>query len=142
QGGKSHAKNWGPKFGDGEIVFPGMIIMRQKQGIYSPGYNVGRGRDYTIFAKTVGYVEYSKLKTERGKTRRYIHVVPINDDWSPEYQKLADELVVRRAEVKRQILGHHVHTEPAFHFSLPQRNGNMSWLLNSVHKFPGTTTLA
>jgi large subunit ribosomal protein L27 len=46
------------KYG-GEQVKPGAIIVRQCGTKFHPGRNVGCGRDYTLFAKTGGTVEFS-----------------------------------------------------------------------------------
>uniref|UniRef100_A0A7S0UQW3 Uncharacterized protein n=1 Tax=Polytomella parva TaxID=51329 RepID=A0A7S0UQW3_9CHLO len=138
QKGKSKPKHYGPKYGDGEIVFPGMMIMKQPKDVYLPGYNVIRGKDHSILSKTVGSVEYSKYKDENGKILRFINVMPLHDDWSPEYKQLCDVLVEKRADIKREMYGKGF--EPAFYFSLAQRNGKMSWLLDAKHNFPGTTT--
>jgi large subunit ribosomal protein L27 len=45
------------KFG-GELVQPGNIIIRQVGSKVHPGENVGVGRDWTIFATTLGHVRF------------------------------------------------------------------------------------
>ncbi|RDD61090.1 50S ribosomal protein L27 [Ferruginivarius sediminum] len=59
------------KFG-GERVIPGNILIRQRGTKWHPGDNVGMGKDYTIFAKTEGTVQFRK--TTGGRT--VISVVP------------------------------------------------------------------
>jgi large subunit ribosomal protein L27 len=59
------------KFG-GERVIPGNILIRQRGTKWHPGDNVGMGRDYTIFAKAEGTVQFRK--TTGGRT--VISVVP------------------------------------------------------------------
>jgi large subunit ribosomal protein L27 len=59
------------KFG-GEHVIPGNILIRQRGTKWHPGDNVGMGKDYTIFAKVEGQVQFRK--TTGGRT--VISVVP------------------------------------------------------------------
>ena len=54
-----------------ERVQPGNILIRQRGTKFYPGYNVGMGRDHTLFAKVAGIV-----KIEGGETRRKISVYP------------------------------------------------------------------
>jgi large subunit ribosomal protein L27 len=42
------------KVHDGEIVFPGMVIVRQRGTKFLPGKNVGVGKDYTLYALKEG----------------------------------------------------------------------------------------
>ncbi|HID09520.1 TPA: 50S ribosomal protein L27 [Candidatus Micrarchaeota archaeon] len=60
------------KFG-GELVWPGCIIVRQRGTKFWPGKNVGMGRDYTIYAKVTGYVQFA------GRKRRYVNVIPLEE---------------------------------------------------------------
>ncbi len=45
------------KFG-GEIVVPGMILVRQRGTKFHPGRHVGCGRDHTLFALQEGAVKF------------------------------------------------------------------------------------
>ncbi|MAZ00184.1 MAG: 50S ribosomal protein L27 [Micavibrio sp.] len=47
------------KFG-GETVDAGNIIVRQRGTKYHPGFNVGLGKDHTIFALKDGEVKFTK----------------------------------------------------------------------------------
>lgn len=47
------------KFG-GETVDAGNIIIRQRGTKYHPGFNVGLGKDHTIFALKDGEVKFTK----------------------------------------------------------------------------------
>jgi len=47
------------KFG-GEMVLAGHILARQRGTTFRPGFNVGRGRDDTLFAKIDGYVTFER----------------------------------------------------------------------------------
>lgn len=58
------------KFG-GEKVLAGGILVRQRGTKWHPGDNVGTGRDYTLFAKVDGHVEFRKTRE-----RTYVSVRP------------------------------------------------------------------
>jgi large subunit ribosomal protein L27 len=86
----SKSKNLGTKFSHGEVIFPGQILVRQRGTKYHPGYNVGLGKDHTVFSKSVGSVRFSKETVQymggRTKERTIVSVVPLNGDWSPAYK--------------------------------------------------------
>ena len=71
-GRDSNPKNLGVKRYGGQRVSGGTIIVRQRGTRISPGMNVGRGKDDTLFAKLDGVVEFQR-RGRRGKT---VHVVP------------------------------------------------------------------
>ena len=52
------------KFG-GEVVKPGMIIVRQCGTKIRPGTNVGLGRDYTIYAMIDGVVKFEHFSRDQ-----------------------------------------------------------------------------
>lgn len=54
----SHSKRLGVKVRGGMRVLAGGIIMRQVGNRYWPGYNVGQGRDYTLYALKDGWVQF------------------------------------------------------------------------------------
>ena len=54
------------KFG-GEQVLSGNILVRQHGTKVHPGWNVGLGRDYTLFETMDGFVKYETLPTGRKK---------------------------------------------------------------------------
>ena len=66
-GRDSESKRLGVKRFGSEYVIPGNIIVRQRGTKFHPGANVGMGRDYTIFAKTEGYVVFERVPG--GRTR-------------------------------------------------------------------------
>lgn len=70
-GRDSKSKRLGMKKFGGEFVISGNIIVRQRGTKFHPGENVGMGRDFTIFATSVGFV---KFETKQG--RQYINVYP------------------------------------------------------------------
>lgn len=54
------------KFG-GERVISGNILVRQHGTKVHPGWNVGMGRDYTLFATIEGFVKYETMPGGRKK---------------------------------------------------------------------------
>ena len=70
-GRDSAGKRLGVKLFDGERVFGGEIIIRQRGTRIHPGRNVGLGTDHTIFARAPG-----KVKFHFGpKGRKYVSVL-------------------------------------------------------------------
>ena len=59
-GRDSESKRLGVKKFGGQSVIAGNILVRQRGTKFSPGRNVGRGRDWTLFALTDGRVEFDK----------------------------------------------------------------------------------
>ena len=58
------------KFG-GEVVKPGMIIVRQCGTKIRPGTNVGLGRDYTIYSMIDGVVKFEPYSSDQKKVSVY-----------------------------------------------------------------------
>jgi len=62
-GRDSAGRRLGTKKGDGQVVIPGNIIVRQRGTKIHPGRNVGIGKDHTLFALSKGKVKFlSKRK--------------------------------------------------------------------------------
>ncbi|OHB91280.1 MAG: 50S ribosomal protein L27 [Planctomycetes bacterium RIFCSPHIGHO2_02_FULL_52_58] len=61
-GRDSNPKYRGIKCYGGETVPAGSIIVRQCGTKFSPGFNVGQGRDYTLFARVNGVVRFESGK--------------------------------------------------------------------------------
>jgi large subunit ribosomal protein L27 len=57
-GRDSNSKRLGVKTFGGEFVTAGSIIVRQRGARFITGFNTGRGRDFTIFAKADGFVRF------------------------------------------------------------------------------------
>jgi large subunit ribosomal protein L27 len=57
-GRDSAGRRLGAKKGDGQVVIPGNIIVRQRGTKIHPGKNVGMGKDHTLFSLVEGKVEY------------------------------------------------------------------------------------
>ena len=58
-GRDSNAQRLGVKRYSGQTVTAGTIIVRQRGTRFHPGYNVGLGRDDTLFAKADGVVKFA-----------------------------------------------------------------------------------
>jgi large subunit ribosomal protein L27 len=61
-GRDSNAQYRGVKLYGGQSVTAGSIIVRQCGTKFFPGNNVGMGRDYTLFAKADGQVQFHGRK--------------------------------------------------------------------------------
>lgn len=59
-GRDSNSQRLGLKVGSGQLVTAGSIIIRQRGTKWSPGKNVGRGTDDTLFALIDGIVSFKK----------------------------------------------------------------------------------
>lgn len=70
-GRDSNPQYLGVKAYAGESVKAGAILVRQRGTKFHPGFNVGLGRDHTLFAMVSGVV-----KVETGKVRSKISVYP------------------------------------------------------------------
>ena len=64
-GRDSEAKRLGVKVHDGQIIKPGMIIVKQRGTRIHPGKNVGRGTDDSLYATANGKVKFNDRKRRR-----------------------------------------------------------------------------
>jgi len=64
-GRDSNSNRLGVKKFGGEVVKPGMILVRQRGTKFHPGVNVGIGNDHTIYAKVDGQVKFEGPKDKR-----------------------------------------------------------------------------
>ena len=71
-GRDSNAQRLGVKTFAGTAVTGGEIIVRQRGTRFKPGVGVGIGKDDTIFAKSVGTVQFTT-----GRRGRVISVAPV-----------------------------------------------------------------
>ncbi|MCF7942972.1 MAG: 50S ribosomal protein L27 [Spirochaetia bacterium] len=69
-GRDSESKRLGVKRFSGQVVKAGEIIVRQRGTKIHPGTNVGCGRDFTLFAKISGKVDFSTRMN-----RNYVSIV-------------------------------------------------------------------
>jgi large subunit ribosomal protein L27 len=68
-GRDSNAQYLGVKAYGGETVKAGSILIRQRGTKFFPGFNVGLGKDHTLFARITGIVKF-----ERSRGRQKISV--------------------------------------------------------------------
>jgi len=71
-GRDSISKRLGVKRFAGQQVKAGNILVRQRGSTFHPGPNVGMGKDYTLFAKSDGVVEF---KVKGPQKRKLVSVV-------------------------------------------------------------------
>lgn len=71
-GRDSNSQRLGVKRHDGNVVTGGSILVRQRGRRFSPGLNVGLGKDDTLFAKVTGKVRFE----DHGQHGRRISVIP------------------------------------------------------------------
>jgi len=71
-GRDSNPKYLGVKMFGGQEIKAGNIIVRQRGTKFRPGSNVGMGKDFTLFAKSDGILEFIK-NSKKGKV---INVLP------------------------------------------------------------------
>ena len=70
-GRDSNAQRLGVKVADGQNIFAGGIILKQRGTKIHPGTNVGRGGDDTLFATADGVVKFSR----KGRKRKIVNVI-------------------------------------------------------------------
>ena len=71
-GRDSPGQRLGVKRFAGQKVRAGSILVRQKGTSIHPGENVGMGRDFTLFAKIDGIVEYQR----KGRDKKSVTITP------------------------------------------------------------------
>lgn len=74
-GRDSESKRLGVKRFGGQLVRAGNILVRQRGTKFHPGYNVGTGSDFTLFALTDGVVKFER----KDKTRKKVSVYPVQE---------------------------------------------------------------
>lgn len=70
-GRDSHSQRLGIKVGHGQFVTSGSILVRQRGTKWTPGVNVGRGVDDTLFSLVDGFVAF------RQTTKTLVNITPI-----------------------------------------------------------------
>jgi large subunit ribosomal protein L27 len=71
-GRDSNPQYLGVKRYGGESVTGGTILVRQRGTPFTPGENVGRGKDDTLFALAAGKVKFQ----DRGRMGRFVSILP------------------------------------------------------------------
>ena len=72
-GRDSKGQRLGVKAFGGQHVNAGTILVRQRGTRFSPGGNVGMGRDNTLYARAPGIVEFSR----RGREKKVVSIKPV-----------------------------------------------------------------
>ena len=72
-GRDSESKRLGVKMYGGQVTKAGNILVRQRGTKFHPGFNVGIGKDDTLFAKISGVIKFER----KGKTKQQISVYPV-----------------------------------------------------------------
>lgn len=67
----SNAQRLGVKVYGGEFINTGSIIIRQRGTKILPGFNVGRGKDDTLFALATGYVKFERVSRDKKRVSVY-----------------------------------------------------------------------
>lgn len=67
-------KRLGIKKYGGEFVKSGEIIVRQRGSKFHTGVNTAMGKDFTIYAKTQGFVSFRRM-TGYKRTQKYVDVL-------------------------------------------------------------------
>jgi large subunit ribosomal protein L27 len=78
QKGNVRGKRRGVKTFGGEYVSTGAILVRQLGTKIMPGKNVGMGRDYTLYAKADGVVQFTNATLHK-RGRKIINIVPAEE---------------------------------------------------------------
>jgi large subunit ribosomal protein L27 len=105
----SNPHNMGVKILGDQWAKAGNILIRQRGMRWTPGENVGVGRDFTLFALVSGYVEFQRVSLP--KERHFVHVWPETKEQNLEriaYRKhqkvLRQEIGARQRE--RSMISH------------------------------------
>jgi large subunit ribosomal protein L27 len=75
-GRDSQSKRLGVKRFDGQFVAAGNILVRQRGTKFKPGFNVGQGKDFTLFALRDGFVKFEN----KGSKGRFITIQEVNGE--------------------------------------------------------------
>lgn len=79
-GRDSNAQRLGVKLHEGEMVKPGMVIIRQRGTKIHPGLHVKKGKDDTLFAQIAGKIKFTHRKRERfdgtKKMTTFVNIIP------------------------------------------------------------------
>jgi large subunit ribosomal protein L27 len=70
-GRDSESKRLGVKRYGGEVVKAGNILVRQRGTQFHAGYNVGVGKDFTLFSKVNGIVRFEFVSKQKKKISVY-----------------------------------------------------------------------
>jgi len=79
-GRDSNAQYRGVKAYGGQQVTAGSILVRQVGSVFHAGSNVGKGRDFTLWARIDGVVHFER----QGRNRTCISIYPEAQQVSPQ----------------------------------------------------------
>nr|BBC77694.1 ribosomal protein L27 [Nitzschia sp. NIES-3576] len=71
-GRDSNKKRLGVKHYHKEKIYAGNIIVRQRGTFLKPGFNVGCGKDFTLFALVDGVINF---KYNKNKKKTYVTII-------------------------------------------------------------------
>jgi large subunit ribosomal protein L27 len=75
-GRDSHSQRLGVKRFDGQFVLAGNILVRQRGTKFKPGFNVGLGSDFTLFALRDGTVKFH----DKGAKGRFVSISEVQSE--------------------------------------------------------------
>ena len=70
-GRDSESKRLGVKVYGGQLAIAGNVLIRQRGTKFHPGFNVGKGKDDTLFALITGTVKFERYNRKRQKVSVY-----------------------------------------------------------------------
>ncbi len=70
-GRDSESKRLGVKVYGGQLAIAGNVLIRQRGTKFHPGFNVGKGKDDTLFALITGTVKFERYNRKRQKISVY-----------------------------------------------------------------------
>jgi large subunit ribosomal protein L27 len=70
-GRDSNAQRLGVKRYGGQVVTAGSILIRQRGTMFKAGFNVGLGKDDTLYALIPGVVKFESVGTKRQRISVY-----------------------------------------------------------------------
>ena len=73
-GRDSNSQRLGVKRFGGEVVSGGSILVRQRGTRINPGENVGVGKDFTLYARISGIVEFK----DRGRMGKFVSIKEVS----------------------------------------------------------------
>jgi large subunit ribosomal protein L27 len=73
-GRDSNSQRLGVKRLGGEVVSGGSILVRQRGTRINPGENVGVGKDFTLYARIPGIVEFK----DRGRMGKFVSIKEVS----------------------------------------------------------------
>ncbi|GJQ12072.1 hypothetical protein GpartN1_g3863.t1 [Galdieria partita] len=101
--GNRRDTNTGPKFTQGRKVVVSQILVRQTGTRFLPGFGIGVGRDFTLYALHPGRIIYEKIRDGKGRKRTVVHVITEEDFRSMQQKRL--KKIVEEAETFGGVFG-------------------------------------